>query len=106
MFSRLAMDSYYSVGGSNIVKSGHSQTDRGGALPPKLTEETGTGTVYGMFTCQSGDFDVYSDSQVAVVISSTNKKITVTDNAGLPVPTGSLASRVSGLQPYELNMFE
>jgi len=51
-----------------------------------------------MFTCQSGDFDVYSDSQVAVVVSSTIKKITATDNAGLPVPTGSPASEVSDLQ--------
>ena len=28
------------------------------------------------------------------------KKITVTDNTGLPVPTGSPASEVSYLQPY------
>ncbi len=33
--------------------------------------------------------------RLQVVESSTIKKITVTDNAGLPEPTGSPASRVS-----------
>lgn len=43
------------------------------AASPKLTEGTGSSKFYLMFTCQSGDFDVYSDSQVAVVIFSTKK---------------------------------
>ena len=35
--------------------------------------------------------------RLQVVVSSTIKKIAVTDNTGLPEPTGSPASRVSDL---------